>query len=70
MIDNCPTKMLMLCIILAVVLFLIMRYLLKQSYPVAITRSALIATVVMLYLVLFGYSLPTKFNKNLFSKSK
>lgn len=66
MIDNCPTKMLFICIIIAIVLFLIMRYALKQPYPMAITRSALIATVIMLYLVLFGYSLPTKFNKNLF----
>lgn len=66
MIDNCPTIMLFICIIIAIVLFLVMRYLLKQSYPMAITRSALIATIVMLYLVLFGYALPTKFNKNLF----
>lgn len=66
MIDNCPTIMLFICIIIAIVLFLVMRYLLKQSYPMAITRSALIATIVMLYLVLFGYRLPTKFNKNLF----
>lgn len=66
MIDNCPTKMLFICIIVAVILFVIMRYPLKQSYPKAITRSALIATIIMLYLVLFGYSLPTKFNKNLF----
>lgn len=66
MIDNCPNGMLAISLLVAIVLFLIMRYALKQEYPLAITRSALVATLVMLYLLIFGYGPPVKFNKNLF----
>ena len=40
-------------------------YGLKQSAHVAEDRSVLIASLVLVYMVLFGHGLPTKINKNI-----
>ena len=48
--------------IIGVVLYLIMGFALKQSKPVAENRSLLIASLVLIYMILFGHGLPTKLN--------
>ena len=48
--------------IIGVVLYLIMVFALKQSKPVAENRSLLIASLVLIYMILFGHRLPTKLN--------
>ena len=52
-------------VIIALVLYLFMRYILKQSQSVAEDRSVLIGAIVVIYMVLFGHSLPGKINKNI-----
>ena len=41
--------------IIGVVLYLIMVFALKQSKPVAENRSLLIASLVLIYMILFGH---------------
>jgi hypothetical protein len=53
-------------LIIAVVLYLIMMYGLKQSQPVSIDRSILIGGIALVYMVLFGHNLPTKVNPNIY----
>ena len=48
--------------IIGVVLYLIMVFALKQSKSVAENRSLLIASLVLIYMILFGHGLPTKLN--------
>jgi hypothetical protein len=46
--------------------FVFMRHILKQSVPVAMDRSILLGTIILLYTVLFGYSFPPgKMNPNI-----
>jgi len=47
-------------IVLAVFLCLGMKYLLNQSDEVACTRSAFIAGVAFIYMIMFGHNLPPK----------
>lgn len=54
-------------VLIACVLYLFMRYILKQSKSVAEDRSVLIGAIVVIYMVLFGHSLPGKINKNIIS---
>lgn len=53
--------------LIGVILYLAMRYLLKQNPMVAEDRSVLIAGLVLVYMVLFGHSLPGKINSNIMS---
>ena len=50
-------------IIIGVIVFLIMIFGLKQKNDVAERRSILIASVVLIYMILFGHRLPLKLNK-------
>ena len=50
-------------IIIAVILYLIMFYVLRQNSSVAENRSILIGAVALIYMILFGHGLPTKINK-------
>ena len=50
-------------IIIGVIVFLIMIFGLKQKNEVAERRSILIASVVLIYMILFGHRLPLKLNK-------
>jgi hypothetical protein len=53
-------------VIIVIVLYLIMKMLLKQSNEVAIDRSILIGAFVSIYMVLFGNSFPPgKINPNI-----
>jgi hypothetical protein len=51
--------------IIGVILYLIMIFGLKQNAMVAENRSILIATVVLIYMIVFGHGLPNKINKML-----
>ena len=57
--------MLMHSIIIGLVLYLIMIYALGQSQSLAESRSILIASVVLIYMLLFGHGLPKQLNKNI-----
>ena len=53
-------------IVITILLYALMVYLLKQSVPVAMDRSILIGAIVLIYMILFGHSLPSsKINPNI-----
>ena len=52
--------------IITVILYVIMKFLLKQSEMVAQDRSILIGALILVYMILFGHSLPSHINKNIF----
>jgi hypothetical protein len=54
-------------VIITVIIYLIMKYLLKQSDAKAMDRSILFGAVVLIYMVLFGHGMPTSINKNIMS---
>jgi len=51
--------------LIAVVAYLLMVYLLKQSNIKALTRSVLLGLLVAAYMIIFGHKLPTSINSNL-----
>ena len=51
--------------IISVVIYVIMRFLLKQPEIVSQNRSVLIGAFILIYMVLFGHGLPTNINKNI-----
>ena len=57
--------MLFHAILIAIVLYLVMLFLLKQSPRVAEDRSILIGSIVLFYMILFGHALPTRINYNI-----
>ncbi|MAP67674.1 MAG: hypothetical protein CMF80_08260 [Candidatus Marinimicrobia bacterium] len=48
--------------VLTSVLYFVMKFLLKQSENVAVTRSLVIGLVATLYMLMFGHGAPTKLN--------
>ena len=52
-------------VVIALVLYLVMVFLLKQNGAVAENRSILIGAVVVIYMILFGHGLPGTLNKNI-----
>ena len=51
--------------IIGLILYMLMVFVLKQKEEVAENRSILIAAFVLIYMVVFGHSLPNKINKDL-----
>jgi len=51
--------------IIGLVLYMLMVFAFNQSPKMAENRSVLVAAVVLIYMVLFGHGLPTRFNKDL-----
>jgi len=51
--------------IIAVILFVIMKYVLQQSNTKALARSVLFGLLAASYMIIFGHGLPTKVNANL-----
>lgn len=51
--------------IIGMVLYLVMVFALGQQKNVAENRSILIASVVLIYMILFGHGLPGKLNRNI-----
>jgi len=54
------------CVIIGILLFIFMFFILKQKQSVAENRSILLAALILVYMILFGHSLPTSINKDLF----
>jgi hypothetical protein len=52
-------------VILGVLLYFVMVFVLKQSYRTAQDRSMLIAALALVYMLLFGHSLPKSVNRNI-----
>ena len=50
-------------LIIGVIAFVIMIFVLKQKNEVAERRSILIASIVLIYMILFGHRLPLRLNK-------
>ena len=49
--------------IIAIILYIIMKFILRQSQTMALNRSILIGAVALVYMILFGHGLPTHINK-------
>lgn len=52
-------------VIIGVVLYMLMVFVFDQKSQIAENRSILIASVILIYMILFGHELPTKLNKSL-----
>jgi len=53
-------------VIITIILYLIMKYVLKQPNMVAQDRSILLGALFLVYMILFGHNLPNHINKNIF----
>lgn len=49
--------------IITLILYVLMKFLLKQSQTMALNRSILIGALSLSYMILFGHGLPTQINK-------
>jgi len=58
-----PLNHLFHAFLITVVLYLIMKFLLKQSQTMALNRSILIGAIALIYMILFGHRLPTHINR-------
>jgi uncharacterized membrane-anchored protein len=52
-------------LVIGVVLYMFMVFVFNQNPKMAEYRSILVASVVLIYMILFGHGLPTKLNKDL-----
>ena len=52
-------------LVIGVVLYMLMVFVFNQNPRLAEYRSILVASVVLIYMILFGHGLPTKLNKDL-----
>ena len=52
-------------LVIGVVLSMLMVFVFNQNPRMAEYRSILVASVVLIYMILFGHGLPTKLNKDL-----
>lgn len=60
-----PLTMVFHGVLITLFLFLIMKFLLKQSTAKALTRSVFIGLLIAAYMIAFGHGLPKKLNPNL-----
>jgi uncharacterized membrane protein YcaP (DUF421 family) len=51
---------------IAIVIFIIMRFAAKKSIESSENTSLLLGSITLIYMLLFGHGLPNKINKNLF----
>jgi hypothetical protein len=51
--------------VIGVILYIIMRFGLKQESMIAEDRSILLAAIILIYMILFGHGLPGSINKNI-----
>ena len=51
--------------IITTILYVIMKFILKQPEMMSQNRSLLIGSLVLIYMILFGHGLPTHINKNI-----
>jgi hypothetical protein len=52
-------------VVIALILYVIMLFVLKQPSQVAEDRSILLGAVILIYMILFGHGLPNAMNKNI-----
>jgi hypothetical protein len=52
-------------VIIGIILYVSMRFGLKQENNVAENRSILIGSIVLIYMILFGHGLPLKLRQNI-----
>ena len=52
-------------IVIALILYVLMIFILKQPSQVAEDRSILLGAVILIYMILFGHGLPNSMNKNI-----
>jgi putative effector of murein hydrolase len=52
-------------VIIGIILYMLMVFVFNQKPQIAENRSILIASVVLIYMILFGHGLPTKLNNGL-----
>ena len=57
--------MLLHAILIGIVLYALMVVILGQNSHIAENRSILIASIVLIYMIVFGHGLPRSINKNL-----
>jgi putative effector of murein hydrolase len=50
-------------LIITIILYVIMKFGLRQSQNMALNRSILIGAVALVYMILFGHGLPTHINR-------
>jgi len=53
-------------VFISVIVYIIMVYVLKQNYMISETRSVFLGGIALLYMLMYGHSLPGKINKMLF----
>lgn len=58
-----PLNHLFHAFIITIVLYIIMKFALRQSQTMALNRSILIGALALAYMILFGHGLPTHINK-------
>ena len=49
--------------IITIILYVIMKFILKQSYVMSLNRSILIGALALIYMILFGHGIPTHLHK-------
>jgi putative effector of murein hydrolase len=49
--------------IITVILYLIMKFVLRQSQNMALNRSILVGAIALIYMILFGHRWPTHINR-------
>ena len=49
--------------IITIILYIIMKFVLRQSQNMALNRSILIGAIALIYMILFGHGLPTHINR-------
>jgi len=49
--------------IITIILYVLMKFALRQSQTMALNRSILIGALALAYMILFGHGLPTHINK-------
>ena len=57
--------MLLHAILIGIVLYALMVFILGQRQHIAENRSILIASIVLIYMIVFGHGLPRSINRNL-----
>jgi hypothetical protein len=57
--------MLVHSVIITIIIYVIMKFILRQNDAKATDRSVLIGAFVLIYMILFGHGLPTHINKNI-----
>jgi len=60
-----PLTMVMHGAIIAIILYVVMRFVLKQSNARSMARSVLIGLLTAAYMIVFGHKLPGRINPNL-----